>query len=73
MKIEKDSSENKYIEVDMDNGEKVRVTHIAKSWSGQGGLRIQIRDERGHLRPGPEIPAEKIGEVVSGLFDLVRS
>jgi hypothetical protein len=72
MQIEKDSSENKYIEVDMDNGEKVRVTHITKSWSGQGGVRIQIRDEGGHLRQGPEISAAKIGDVVAGIINLVK-
>ena len=72
MKIEKDSSENTYIEVDMDNGEKVRVTHITKSWPGLGGLRIQIRDESGYLRQGPEIPADKIGDVVSGIINLMK-
>ncbi len=60
--------ENPYEEIDMGNGEQVRVTHASDSWSGQGGIRIQIRDEKGHLRPGPEIPVDLVADVVRSVI-----
>lgn len=67
-----DSKGNKFEEIKMENGEKVRATFIRESWSGQGGIRVQIRDENGHLRQGPEIPVDKIAEVVKSVISLVR-
>jgi hypothetical protein len=67
-----DSKGNPYEEIDMGNGEQVRVTYISDSWSGQGGIRVQIRDESGHLRQGPEIPVDVVADVVRSVIRLVR-
>ena len=68
-----DSSDNWYEEVDMGNGEQVRVTCVEESWSGAGGIRIQIRDADGHLRMGPEFPASVAPEVVRAMMRLLRT
>jgi hypothetical protein len=72
MGIETDSSNQKYIEVPTENGEKIRVTLIENSWATGPGIRIQVRNAEGHLRQGPEIPAAAIGKVVGAVVDLVR-
>ena len=37
----------------------VRITRIesSESWTKKNALRIQIEDENGHVRQGPEFPA----------------
>ena len=72
MAIETDGSNQKDIEVPMDNGEKIRVTLIENSWATGPGIRVQVRNAEGHLRQGPEIPAAEIGKVVAAVVDLVR-
>ena len=72
MTIETDGSNQKYIEVVLENEEKVRVTLIPDSWSSGPGVRVQIRQRDGHLRQGPEIPAAQVGEVVAAVIELVR-
>jgi hypothetical protein len=72
VKIETDSVSQKYIDVPMDNGEKIRVTLIEHSWTSGPAIRIQVRDVGGHLRQGPEIPAADIGKVVGAVVELVR-
>ncbi|MBF0274406.1 MAG: hypothetical protein HQK84_04150 [Nitrospinae bacterium] len=67
-----DSSGNRYIEKDMKSG-KVRVTFIEDGWSGVPSVRIQILDENGHLRQGPEIPVENIGEAVGAIVELLAN
>ena len=68
----KDSANNEYDEVPIDeSGEKVRVTYVEKAWDGGAGLRIQIRDSSGHLRPGPEIPESKLAAVIAAALQLV--
>jgi hypothetical protein len=64
-----DGSGKPYEEIDMGNGEQIRITFVNDSWSGQGGIRIQIRDENGHLRQGPEIPVEIIADVVRSVIN----
>ena len=71
MALAKDSRGNNYAEVDMGNGEQVRVTYIKESWAGKGGVRIQIRDGDGHLRQGPEFPAQISRDVVAAINDLI--
>ena len=65
-----DSSGNRYIEKDMISG-KIRATYIENGWSGVPSVRLQIRDESGHLRQGPEIPIENIGEAVGSIVELL--
>jgi hypothetical protein len=68
-----DSSGKRYIEVDLSNNERARLTLVPDSWGGQGGIRIQIRDATGHLRRGPEVPLAQVDEVVAGMLELVRA
>lgn len=70
--VEEDSSGKSFIEVPMENDERVRITLVANSWSSGAGIRIQIRQRDGHLRMGPEIPVAVIGQVVGGVIELVR-
>lgn len=61
-----------YQEVDMPNG-SVRVTYIENGWAGSPAVRVQIRDDAGHLRQGPEIPLGTIGGVFGAIFDLAAT
>ncbi len=72
MKIEVDSSKQSFIEIPMQNNEMVRITYIKDSWSGMGGVRLQIKESTGHLRQGPEIPVNIIGDVVSAVIKLIQ-
>ena len=72
MNITHDSSGQPYIEVDMANGQQVRVTHVPEGWTGGAVMRVQIRVENGHLRQGPDIPLENLGEVLQAMVELIR-
>lgn len=65
-----DRSGNSYEEVEMSSG-NVRVTYIPNGWDGQPSVRIQIRDESGRLRQGPEIPMDVVGNAVRSLVELI--
>ena len=65
-----DTSNNKYQEVPISGGQ-VRITYIENGWDGSPSVRIQIRDETGHLRQGPEIPITSIGGVVGAVVNLL--
>src|SRR5690625_3604721 len=65
-----DRSGNRYIEKDMCSG-KIRATYVESGWSGEPSVRLQIRDESGHLRQGPEIPVANIGEAVGAMVELL--
>jgi hypothetical protein len=71
MKIEKDSSKQSYIEIPMDS-RHTRVTLIPNGWTGTEAIRISIREESGHLRPGPEIPIAQVGDLVKVTIELLR-
>ncbi len=73
MSIQKDKSGNTYVEEDF-HGEHIRLTYVEKSgaWSiGTPTVRIQIRNEKGSLRPGPEIPVEILGNIAGNMLDLL--
>lgn len=70
--IETDSSDQHYVEIDMANGQCIRVTHVPDGWTGGEVVRVQIRVENGHLRQGPDIPIENLGEVIQAMVELIR-
>ena len=72
MQVHEDKRGQKYIEVPWSETEYLRVTHVPDSWSGKGGIRIQVKQEDGHLRQGPEIPVDKVGDIVSAVINLMR-
>ncbi len=65
-----DSSNNEYQEIPISGG-SVRVTYIENGWDDSPSVRIQIRDESGHLRQGPEVPITSIGGVVGAVVNLL--
>ena len=65
-----DSAGNRYKEVDIASG-KVRVTYVERGWADTPSVRIQIRDENGHLRRGPEVPIASIGGMVGAVVELL--
>ncbi len=67
-----DSSKHKYEEVDIPGG-KLRLTQIKNGWSGGPAVRIQVRDKTGHLRFGPEVPLENVGDFVGAIVKGVLS
>ena len=70
MNLLTDQSGNQYNEIPI-NGGNIRLTYIAKGWDDSPSLRIQIRDNRGHLRQGPEIPLKNLGDLYSGSLNLL--
>ena len=71
MNLPTDSAHNPYQEVPLDQNQKVRLTLIATGWAGDPSIRIQIRDETGHLRPGPEIPTAQLSQIAVALIALL--
>ena len=65
-----DSAENRYEEKDIPGGH-VRVTYVAQGWNNTPSVRIQIREESGHLRQGPEIPIASVGGMVGAIVELL--
>jgi hypothetical protein len=69
--VQTDTSGNLYIELDRPRNEKTRLTYIPhQKWADQAVFRIQIRQADGHLRSGPEIVVEQLGDLVSGAIHL---
>jgi len=52
--------------------EFIRVTRI-EGGNNNTAIRIQIRDENGHLRPGPEIDYEQVGRLFTESLRLITS
>ena len=52
----------------------IRVTYVAETKAGFGtaSVRVQIRQDDGHLLMGPEIPLESIGSVIQTIIELIR-
>lgn len=67
-----DSNGNAFTEIKMDS-DFIRLTYIQKGWDGSPSIRIQMRDENGHLRQGPEIPLDYYGQMFSGTIELLRA
>ena len=68
--MSQDQKGNAYHEIEIPGGH-VRVTLIQDGWAGSPSVRIQIRDESGHLRQGPEVPLSAIGGVIGAVVELV--
>jgi len=68
--MECDSSGNRYEEIDIPGGH-VRVTYIKEGWAENPSVRIQIRDNSGHLRQGPEVPIDRVGAVLGAVVNLL--
>lgn len=73
MKIEKDSYGQQYAELPTGGDERVRLTLIRAKDAGyqRDGIRVQIREQNGHLRMGPEIPVDVLGGVIAAVIALL--
>lgn len=63
-----DGSDQPYVEFALPGGDSLRVTrrHTARGEV----VRIQLRDESGQLRPGPELPLAQLPDLLSALGRL---
>ncbi|GAG15457.1 unnamed protein product, partial [marine sediment metagenome] len=52
----------------------IRTTLVRADRAGHhvDSIRIQIREENGRLRQGPEVPLETVPEVIRAMVELVR-
>ena len=67
VRFETDSAGHKYVEIDTEVGrERLRVTFIpVPDYDDlRPALRIQIREESGRLRRGPEVPVTVLTQLV---------
>jgi len=67
-----DGSNQLYEEIPIPDGQ-VRITYIPHGWADSPSVRIQIRDDTGHLRQGPEVPLSAIGGVVGAVVALLSA
>ncbi len=65
-----DSKGNRFREVEIPGG-SVRITFVQEGWANIPSVRVQIRDESGHLRQGPEIPISAVGGMVGAVVELL--
>jgi hypothetical protein len=74
MEPRQDERGNWYVDVLTASDQHVRVTLVPGERAGYGdvSVRIQIRDETGHLRQGPEILLDTLGDVFKAIMLLVR-
>jgi hypothetical protein len=69
--VSKDETGKIYIEIPSDADDRIRLTLVEQGWPGRASIRIQVRDEKGHLRQGPEVAIDRIGDVVGAAFQLL--
>lgn len=56
----------------MSSEEHIRVTYLPhQDWAKGPTLRIQKRDYRGRMVPGPEFPARLAGDLAKALHDAL--
>jgi hypothetical protein len=67
-----DSKGNNFKEVEIPGG-NVRLTYVQDGWASSTSIRIQIRDDSGHLRQGPEIPVAAVGGMVGAIVELIAT
>ena len=67
-----DSKGNNFKEVEIPGG-NVRLTYVQDGWASSPSIRIQIRDDTGHLRQGPEIPVAAVGGMVGAIVELIAT
>jgi hypothetical protein len=66
-----DSRGNRYLEFDMTDAERIRVTRIAQAdWAGGPTLRVQKRRKTGNVVQGPEFPVSVSSQLIEALRSL---
>lgn len=73
MATKRDSKGQRYREVRMSDQEQVRITYIEHSeWAHGPVLRIQKRNFKGKLVPGPEVPVDATVQLLGAMAELVN-
>lgn len=74
MASKRDSKGQLFRELSISADEEVRVTYIERSeWgTGEPTLRIQKRNAKGRLVPGPELPVTAAIELLGAVAELVN-
>ena len=74
MTIDQDGSDQPFVDTPTLLNEHIRTTLVRADRAGHhaDSIRIQIREENGHLRHGPEVPLETVPEVIRAMVELVR-
>lgn len=71
--IKQDGSGNSFIESDLGIDQAVRVSFIDKGWTGGNCIRINLRDENNHVRPGAEFPITNAQEILDAINELINN
>jgi len=71
--IKTDSSGNNYIESDLGIDQAVRISFIDQGWDGGNCIRINLRDENNHIRPGAEFPIGNAQQIVDAINLLIKN
>lgn len=74
MTTQRDRSGQPYREFPVTAGdEKVRVTYIEHAeWAAGPTIRIQKRDAKGRTIFGPEVPADRVMDLMAAITELMR-
>lgn len=73
MTTQRDRSGQPYREFTSFGDEKVRVTYIERAeWAAGPTVRIQKRDARGRTIFGPEVPADRVIDLMAAITELLR-
>jgi len=68
-----DSKGQSFREFPISPTEEVRVTYIERQeWAAGPVLRIQKRNHKGRLVPGPELPADRALDLLAAAAELVN-
>ena len=68
----RDSRGNTFLEFDMTDDERIRVTRITHAdWAGGPTLRIQKRRKTGNVVQGPEMPMSVAGKLIRAIQRVI--
>ena len=74
MRVQRDSSDQPFVDTPTLLNEHVRTTFVREDRAGYGvdSVRVQIRDATGHLRQGPEVPLAAVPGLIAAAMELIR-
>ena len=74
LEVQHDSSNQPFIATPTYHNQSIRVTFVGEDMAGynEDSIRVQRRDESGHLLQGPEIPLTALPGVIAAAVELVR-
>lgn len=70
-----DSAGQPFVDIPTVKGEHVRATLVAAVRAGPrvDSVRFQIRNAKGRLRQGPDVPLDLLGDLFAAAIKLVRA